>query len=154
MFLPFFPALYLLSLVHLSLFFSSVSLYRSLLQITSLRWLIRSASSSGNTDRSWKRWDERGIARRRRETSQRTAGSNRAPLRPIDMGREVFRPVKMDDIGECREGAGSGGINYIQILWIAKKKMSSPRLLSLIWLVTTIWWKLIIRLTFTWSVYS
>lgn len=48
----------------------------SLYQITSHRWLIRSASSSGNTDRSWRRWDESGSGRRRRPTRRRNAGSD------------------------------------------------------------------------------
>ncbi len=48
----------------------------SLYQITSHRWLIRSASSSGNTDRSWRRWDESGSGRRRRLTRWRSAGSD------------------------------------------------------------------------------
>lgn len=53
-------------------------LYLSLYQITSRRWLIRSASSSGNTDRSWRRWDESGSGRRRRLTRRRSAGSDSA----------------------------------------------------------------------------
>lgn len=48
-------------------------------QITSHRWLIRSASSSGNTDRSWRRWGGSGSGRRRRLTTWRSAGSDDAP---------------------------------------------------------------------------
>lgn len=74
--LPLSPPLYLFSLVDSSLF-PALPL---LLQITSRRWLIRSASSSGNTDRSWKIWDESGSGRRRRRrrraTSRRRAGSD------------------------------------------------------------------------------
>ena len=78
-------SLHTLFLLCLSLFICSpwstslcFPLCLSLYQITSHRWLIRSASSSGNTDRSWRRWDESESGRRRRPTSRRNAGSDSA----------------------------------------------------------------------------
>ena len=96
-------SLHTLLLLCLSLFICSpwstslcFPLCLSLYQITSHRWLIRSASSSGNTDRSWRRWDESGSGRRRRPTSRRNAGSDRSfslgrRRRPIRTGVHVSR---------------------------------------------------------------
>lgn len=71
--------------------FGSTHLPCALFQITSLRWPIRSASSSGSTARSWRRWGERESDKSERAMTPRTL-ANKEGKRTVPGNRQLAFP--------------------------------------------------------------